>query len=112
MEGARLRVVGNRFFARRSGAWGPFEDDEGFASHFDGSVGWLTGTKKIKRLRVDLLTSCAKVLREAVSFGPQFVVGLGQGGVVSAVIRWPLAVEPTLQPRNLQRKEARAAGSA
>ena len=74
------------------GAWGPFEDDEGFASHFDGSVGRLTGTKKIKRLRVDLRTSCAKVLREAVSFGAQFVVGLGQGGIIAAVIRWPLAV--------------------
>ena len=65
------------------GAWGPFEDNEGFASHFDGSVGRLTGTKKIKRLRVDLLTSRAKVLRKAVRFGPQFVVGLGQGGIVS-----------------------------
>ena len=84
-------------------AWGPFEDDEGFALHFDGSVGRLTGTKEIQRLRVDLLTSCAKVLREAVSFGPQFVVGLGQGGVVSAVIRWPSAVELTFQATNLQR---------
>ena len=47
------------------------------------------------RLRVDLLTACAKVLR-----APQFVVGLGQGGTVAAVIRWTLAVG------NLQRKEA------
>ena len=68
-------------------------------------MGRLTGTKKMKRLRVDLLTSCAKVLREAVSFGPQFVVGLGQGAIIAAVIRWPLAVELTLQARNLQRKE-------
>ena len=52
-----------------------------------------------------------RALREAVSFGPQFVVGLGQGGIIAAVIRWPLAVEFTLQARNLQRKEARAAGS-
>ena len=44
-----------------------------------------------------------------MSFGPQFAVGLGQGGTVAAVIRWPLAVELTLQARNLQRKEARAA---
>ena len=88
------------------GAWGPFEDDEGFASHFDGSIGRLTGTKKIKRLRVDLLTSCAKVLREAVSFGPQFVVGLGQGGIIAAVIRWPLAVELTLQARRRPARQA------
>ena len=74
-------------------------------NYLDGSVGRLTGTKKIKRFRVDLLMSCAKVLREAVRFGPQFVVGLW--GIVSAVIRWPLAVELTLQARNLQRKEAR-----
>ena len=32
------------------GAWGPFEDDESFASHVDGSVGRPTGTKKIKKL--------------------------------------------------------------
>ena len=47
-----------------------------------------------------------------MSFGPQFVVGLGQGGIIAAVIRWQLAVELTLQARNLERKEARAAGSA
>ena len=61
----------------------------------------LAGTKRIKRLRVDLLTSCAKVLREATGFG-----------LVTAVLRWPLVVELTLQARNLQRKEARAAGEA
>ena len=96
MEGARLRVNGDsRGVSIRAlpglSVAGPFEDDEGFASHFDSSVGRLTGTKKIKRLRVDLLTSCAKVLWEAVSFGPQLVVGLGQGGIIAAVIRWPLA---------------------
>ena len=63
---------------------GPFEDSEGLASHFDGGANRLAGTKRVKRLRVDLLTSCAKVLREAT----------------------------TLQARNLQRKEARAAGEA
>ena len=72
----------------------------------------LAGTKRVKRLRVDLLTSCAKVLREATGFKPQFLVGLGQGGLVAAVLRWPLVVELTLQARNLQRKEARAAGEA
>ena len=66
----------------------------------------------MKHLRVDLLTSCAKVLREATGFKPQFLVGLGQGGLVAAVLRWPLVVELTLQARNLQRKEARAAGEA
>ena len=93
MEGARLLFIG---FLRAlpglsvavrgawgpfedEGAWGPFEDEEGFASHFDGSVGRLTGTKKIKRL-LDLLTSCAKVLGEAVSFGPQFVGGVRPRG--------------------------------
>ena len=81
------------------GCWGPFEDSEGLAS-------------RVKRLRVDLLTSCAKVLREATGFKPQFLVGLGQGGLVAAVLRWPLVVELTLQARNLQRKEARAAGEA
>ena len=90
------------------GCWGPFEDSEGLASHFDGGANRLAGTKRTKRLRVDLLTSCAKVLREATGFKPQFLVGLGQGGLVTAVLRWEL----TLQARNLQRKEARAAGEA
>ena len=69
------------------GCWGPFEDSEGLASHFDGGANRLAGTK---RVRVDLLTSCAKVLREATGFKPQFLVGLGQGGLVAAVLRWPL----------------------
>ena len=91
------------------GCWGPFEDTDGLASHFDCGAGRLAGTKKIKRIRVDLLTSCAKVLREASGFRPQlkFLVGLGQGGLVVAALRWPLVVELTLQARNLQRKEAR-----
>ena len=63
IRAAFLRALPGLSIAVR-GACGPFEDDEGFASHFDGSVGRLTGTKKIKRLRVDLLTCCAKVLRE------------------------------------------------
>ena len=94
------------------GCWGPFEDSEGLASHFDGGASRLAGTKRVKRLRVDLLTSCAKVLREATGFKPQFLVGLGQGGLVAAVLRWTLVVELTLQARNLQRKEAHAAGEA
>ena len=40
------------------------------------------------------------------------MVGLGQGGLVVAALRWPLVVELTLQARNLQRKEARSAGEA
>ena len=40
------------------GCWGPFEDTEGLSSHFDGAAGRLAGVKKIKRIRVDLLTSC------------------------------------------------------
>ena len=94
------------------GCWGPFEDTEGLSSHFDGAAGRLAGVKKIRRIRVDLLISCAKVLREATGFKPQFMVGLRQGGLVVAALRWPLVVELTLQARNLQRKEARSAGEA
>ena len=85
------------------GCWGPFEDSEGLASHFAGGANRLAGTKRIKRLRVDLLTSCAKVLREATGFKPQFLVGLGQGGLVAAVLRWPLVVELTLQASSVRR---------
>ena len=62
------------------GCWGPFEDSEGLASHFDGGANRLAGTKRVKRLRVDLLTSCAKVLREATGFKPQFLVGRVRAG--------------------------------
>ena len=91
--------------------YGPFEDDEGCCSHFDGAAGRLSGGKKIKRLRVDLLTSCAKVLREIGSFLPDLVVGFGQGGVISALLRWPLVTEVTLQARNLQVKETVKVGA-
>ena len=40
------------------------------------------------------------------------MVGLGQGGLVVAALRWPLVVELTLQARNFQRKEARSAEEA
>ena len=40
------------------------------------------------------------------------MVGLGQGGLVVAALRWPLVVQLTLQARNLQRKEARSVGEA
>ena len=116
----RVMVVLDVFFLKAlpgisvamRGCWGPFEDTEGICSHFDGAAGRLTGVKKIKRIRVDLLTSCAKVLQEATVFRPQFMVGLGQGGLVVAALRWPLVIELTLQARNLQRKEARSAGEA
>ena len=93
-------------------SFGPFEDDDGIASHFDGAVGRLTGPKRIKRVRVDLLTSCAKLLRDAAGFLPDFVIGIGQGGVIAALVRWPLVVELTLQARNLQHKEVQKVGSA
>ena len=105
-----LSLPGVRINLRAS--YGPFEDDEGCSSHFDGAVGRMTGAKKIKRLRVDLLTSCAKVLREVASFGPDFVIGFGQGGVIVGLIRWPLVAELTLQARNLQVNETVKVGSA
>ena len=93
--------------------YGPFEDDEGCCSHFDGAVARLpAGNKKNKRMRVDLLTSCAKVLREVAAYKPGLILGFGQGGVVVALLRWPLVVELTLQARNLQTKEVREIGSS
>ena len=93
--------------------YGPFEDDEGCCSHFDGAVARLpAGNKKNKRMSVDLLTSCAKVLREVAAYKPDLILGFGQGGVVVALLRWPLVVELTLQARNLQTKEVREIGSS
>ena len=75
----------------------------------DGATGKLKGERQIKRARVDLLTSCAKVLRAMGSYLPDFVVGSGQAGVIVGLLRFPLVVEVTLQARNLQRKEVQEA---
>ena len=86
---------------------GPFEDDVGNTSHLDGAAANLKGERQVKRLRVDLLTACAKALRAMGSYLPDFAVGVGQGAVVLGLLRLPLVVEVTLQARNLQRKEIR-----
>ena len=85
--------------------YGAFEDDHGLCAHIDGATARLKGERQVKRLRVDLLTSCAKVLRGIGSFLPNFVAGVGQGGLIAAMVRLPLVVEITLQARNLQRSE-------
>ena len=93
--------------------YGPFEDDEGCCSHFDGAVARLSGgSKKTKRVRIDLLTSAAKTLRESAAFRPDLVLGFGQGGVIAGLLRYPLLVELVLQARNLQNQEVQAVGAA
>ena len=71
----------------------------------DGATARLTGERQVKRARVDLLTSCAKVLRAIGDHLPDVVFGVGQGGVIAGMIRLPRVVEVTLQARNLQRSE-------
>ena len=88
--------------------YGAFEDDDGRCAHLDGGTAFLKGDRQVKRARVDLLTSCAKTLRSIGSYLPDFVVGLGQGGVIAGMLRFPLVIEVTLQARNLQRKEIHA----
>jgi len=92
---------------------GPFEDDDGLGAHFE-SVGKakLHGEKLIKAVRVDLLTSCAKVLRDVSARMPDVLVGDGQGAFIVAMLRKPLVVESCLQARNVQREEAHRIGSA
>ena len=85
--------------------YGAFEDDNGRCSHLDGANALLKGDRQTKRVRVDLLTSSAKALRSIGGYLPDFVVGLGQGGIIAGMLRFPLVVEVTLQARNLQRKE-------
>ena len=93
--------------------YGPFEDDEGCCSHFDGAVARLSSSsKKTKRVRIDLLTSAAKTLRESAAFRPDLVLGFGQGGVIAGLLRYPLLVELVLQARNLQNQEVQAVGAA
>ena len=86
--------------------YGAFEDDDGVWAQFDGATGRLQGDRKVKRARVDLLTSASKLARAIADYGPDFVVGFGQGGIVAGILRWPLVLEVVLQARNLQRKEA------
>jgi hypothetical protein len=98
-------VPGRRALTRVSE--GPFPVDDGNGAHFHGEIRQkLSGEKLVKSTRVDLLTSCAKVLRDAVHFGPNVIVGDGQGGAVANVIRYPLVIEADLQARNVHRAEA------
>ena len=79
------------------GCWGPFEDSEGLASHFDGGANRLAGTKRVKRLRVDLrflgrprvssLSTCGVGAGRAGRSRPQVV--LGRGGQEPATERGP-----------------------
>ena len=87
--------------------YGAFEDNDGVPSHLDGSTAFLKGEKQIKRARVDVLTSCATVLRSIGYHVPDFLIGVGQGGLIAGLLRFPLMVEVTLQARNLQRDEIR-----
>ena len=87
-------------------SFGPFEDSEGHPCHFDGSRMRLPDAKKVKGIRVDLLTSIATVCRSVVNHSPDFVVGYGQGGLVSCCLSKPLVIELVLQMRNVQREEA------
>ena len=92
---------------------GPFEDDEGNGSHFDGAKHCgLTGLRLVKAFRVDLFTSAAKVLRSIATHHPDVVVGDGQGSLVAGILRYPLVVETVLQARNIQREEAYHIGAA
>jgi hypothetical protein len=85
--------------------YGAFEDDFGLNAHLDGATARLKGERQVKRMRVDLLTSCAKVLRSIGAHLPDFLIGFGQGGLIAGMLRFPLVVECTLQARNLQRSE-------
>ena len=85
--------------------YGAFEDDFGLNADLDGATARLKGERQVKRMRVDLLTSCAKVLRSIGAHLPDFLIGFGQGGLIAGMLRFPLVVECTLQARNLQRSE-------
>ena len=87
-------------------AYGPFEDDVGIQCHFDGSRMFLAEQKRIKGLRVDILTSLATLSRLVAQFCPEIVVGSGQGGLVAMCLTKPLVLELMLQMRNVQWEEA------
>lgn len=92
---------------------GPFEDDDGSGAHFDGETKRrLKDEKLIKATRVDLFTSCLKVLRDVARHGPDFLYGEGQGAFVAAALRMPLVLETVLQARHVQRREAQSIAEA
>ena len=78
-------------------AYGPFEDDVGIQCHFDGSRMFLSEQKRIKGLRVDILTSLATLSRLVAQFCPEIVVGSGQGGLVAMCLTKPLVLELMLK---------------
>ena len=60
-------------------------------------------------MRVDLLSSCAKVLKESTGFPLSSLRDWSRADWLSP-LRWPLLVELTLQARNLQRKDLWGSG--
>ena len=69
----------------------PFEDPDGNALHFEKQgKQTLSGRKLANATRVDLLTSVATLLREIAKHSPNFVVGAGQGAIVSLrpLLQW------------------------
>ena len=91
----------------------PFEDPDGNALHFEKQgKQTLSGRKLANATRVDLLTSVATLLREIAKHSPNFVVGAGQGAIVSLAAASPVVVEAVLLARNVHIAEAHKLASA
>ena len=82
---------------------GPFEDDDGVASHFGrDALSAQTQSKQVAALKVDLRVSIVKLARHAVMHQPRIIFGEGQGAIVAAGYAKPLCLERVLASRNVQ----------
>ena len=91
---------------------GPFEDDLGVASFFEGTRPRMNPAACAKQLRRDLLTGVATALRAVELHKPHLILGLSQGGIIALAVGRPLVVEFAMWARNVQPEESVLMASA
>ena len=90
---------------------GAFEDDLGTPAQFAVQSN-LPRQKKLLAIRRDFLTAIANASRKVAFWGPDVIIGEGQGGLVALGLARPLILEAALQARNVQRNEAQSIAEA
>ena len=78
----------------------PLDDATGGGGWLAPMASWTKSEKMLRGLRRDLLAGVAAVVRELPPRSPQIVVGIGQGGLVAALLTRPRLVELALAGRH------------
>ena len=74
-----LEMVLPQYKVNFSVAEGPYEDDTGVSSHFDGNAFKFKAViRQIATIRIDFLSSVVNLGRKASKVLPKFIIGHGQ----------------------------------